>query len=358
VLLTPWAPALAEGAEVAPSVGHYDRDRIMGASALFLGLNKTQVALVGPLESGMKRMDGALASLDLSVALTGGAIDGAQRALWSARLDERAGMFSSFFDAFQARFDEDGAAYQQIFVAALDRAEAALARDLGGALVECAGSGGSPFGLTGPGGARKSCPGEDLSIRIAAAWDEDPILARELAALGSMPWPELASYESVESALLWLDSGGAAAALDGWVDPSRLAQSIPEAAELLDTLAGRAEAARRELVGQSRSIEAEAEDAEAQLASIRERAKQIRLHTEEVKAALGSLLWQAMGRALKKTKVPRKKNIGICMNPSDWEACSGPDLTSPVRDALLDDRKLQKSLVKQLSALPDSPYLP
>jgi hypothetical protein len=350
---------MAQAAEPGGSAGYYDRDRIMGSSAVFVGLNTKQVGLIGPLESAMKRMDGALASLDLGVALTGGAIDTAHRELWAARLDERAGSFSSFFDAFQERFDAEGSAYERVFLAALERAVSALAAELGSEVVECSGGGGDPFAMSGPGGLGSSrCEGDDLSARIAVAWDKDPALAEDLAALDTQAWPEITSYESQETALARLEDGATDGGLDGWLDPARLVRSLPEAAELLDAVARRTEQGRRELLGQSRMIDRESDSAEAELASIRERAKGVRLSSEAAKAALGSALWQALGRVNKKSKALRGKNIGVCMNPADWGACSGPDLTFDVRDALLSDRKLQKGLARQLAALPDSALTP
>jgi len=346
-------PQSAVAQESPGEIGHYDRDRIMSRSELFVGLNSKQLAVVGPLESAMKRMDGALASLDLSVALTEGAIDRAQRDLWKARLDERAGAFSSFFDAFQERFSADGQAYESIFMAALERAVADLTAELGGAVVECAGQSASPFSLTGPGGATKACAGEDLSARIAAAWDRDPVLASALDELTSAPWPELPSYESEESALPQTGEKETSPTLDGWVSSPRLLRALPEAAELLDAIAQRAESGRRELVAKSRLIDREAEGAEAQLVSIRAAAKELRLQSEADKGALGDLVWQALTRAVKKHKSLRKKAVGLCMNPSDWGGCSGPDLTTDLRDALLADRKLQKQLGKQLEGFRD-----
>jgi hypothetical protein len=344
-------PQSAFAHESPGAVGHFDRDRIMSRSALFVGLNSKQLALVGPLESAMKRMDGALASLDLSVSLTEGTIDRAQRDLWKARLDERAGGFSSFFDAFQERFSADGQAYGTLFMAALERAVADLAVELGGSIVECAGQSASPFSLTGPGGATKSCAGEDLSARIAAAWDRDPALASALEQLTAAPWPALSSYESEQSALPRKGDEGTPQTLGGWVSPSRLLRDLPEAAELLDAIAQRAESGRRALVGKSRLIDREAEDAEAQLVSIRAAAKELRLQSEADKAALGELVWQAAARAVKKHKLLRKQTVGVCMNPPDWGGCSGADLTTDLRDALLADRKLQKQLGKQLDGL-------
>ena len=341
---------LPSAAEAGDTKGHFDRDRIMSKSSVFVGLNSKQIALVGPLESAMKRMDAALASLDLSVALTEGVVDRAQRDLWKARLDERAGEFSSFFDAFQARFNSDGEAYETIFVGALERAVSGLSEDLGGEVVECSGGAASPFALTGPGSSSKSCPGEDLSAKVAEAWDRDPVLAEELKNLGALSWPTLASYESEEAALV-RTGGKAAEPLDGWVTPSALASVIPEAAELFNAISRRAEVARRELVAQSQTVDREAEDAAEQFASIREAAKQLRLTAESAKASLGATLWEALPRASKKDKRLRKKAVGICLNPADWGACAGVDLTATVKEALLADKKLQKSLQKQLAEL-------
>ena len=235
----------APSAQAEETGNHYDPERVMGQSALFTQLNKTQLKLVGPLESAMKRMDGALADLDLNVGLTGEAVDVAARELWAARLEQRAGEFSTFFDAFQDRFSEDGAAYQVIFLGALDRAVQSLKDETGVDVSECA-SNKNPFGMAGPGGmAAKTCQGEDLSARIAGMWDQDPELKAALVELGKKAWPTLASYET-DTEVALVRGGGAAP--DGWIAPSQLVKLVPEASELLFTIEVRTEDGRRALL--------------------------------------------------------------------------------------------------------------
>jgi len=302
-------------------------------------------------------MDGALASLDLNLALSKATVERAQQELWSARLDQRAGEFSSFFDAFQARFYEDGTAYEAIFVAALERAVKTLSDETATTISECAQKGNSPFGMSGPGGTSgAACAGEDFSVKIAAHWDQDSELAAQLAALAAKPWPTLTAFEGAEPALS--RSTAAASTQDGWLMPSRLVANIPEATELLDAIEIRTEDARRELIAESRALPDSQEAAEQKLAAIRERAKGVRSYAETAKAELGEALWQSLDRATKRNKTLKKKQIGICMNPEDWGSCTGEDFTPAVGDVLLADRKLQKTLAKLLAGLGTPPTDP
>ena len=330
------------------SAAHYSAEKVMAQSALFSGLNKQQLAVVAPLESAMQRMDSSLAELDLAIALSEGWVDGAQRDLWSARLAERAGTFGQFFDSFQARFNEQGIAYERIFSAAIERSTAALAKELGGPVVECSPNQ-ATFGLSGPGGAgAKKCPGENVSTKLAAAWDADTVLASELETLGDAGWPELASYVGGEAPL---PTSGNTGSPESWFSLSLVARGIPEAAELLDAIDIAAEDARRALVAQSRAIDPSSPDGEAQAAAIRASAKKLRAYSETAKANVGDALWSAFGRVSKRNKALRASAPGFCFNPVDWEACSGSDRSVEVREALMDDRKLVRELQKQLEKL-------
>lgn len=341
------APSAARSAD-AP--GHYDKSRIMSSSKVFYELSAAQIEAFSPIESKLKLMDGALGELDLSLALTSEAVGSGHHDLWTARLDERATTFGALFEEVQGRFDRDGQAFATIFEAALGRAKAELSSELGGEPVECSGSGNDPFELKGPGGGSTSCPGDDLSLRIAEAWDSDAELAAALQGLGGEAWPQPVSYTEPQSAEALLSGGATEAALDGWIDPARLAEDLPEGSEIIDEVASRSEAARRTLIRESQAVDREAEDAKDRLASISQRAVKVRTFGEAEKAKLGAALWQALDRATKK-KALRKKKIGVCLNPEDWGGCTGEDLTSAVRDALLEDRKLQKTLVKHLESM-------
>ncbi|MEE2829916.1 MAG: hypothetical protein VX498_12070 [Myxococcota bacterium] len=348
LLVVPLATALAEEA-----AGHYDRDRVMGASEVFRSLNKSSRAAFGPVESALVRSDGALAELDLSLALTPGSIQQDHHDLWSAKLDQRASAFAASFQEVQARFDEDGRAYEAVFRSALDRAVSRVSKKLGDKeVVECSGASNDPFAMTGPGRAPgPACPGQDQSKAIAALWDSDSTLAEALEELRAKPWPEITSYDEAQGALQLLSGRRADAPLDGWIDPARLARSLPEAAEFLDAIDRRSEESRQVLLQERSELDPEAPEAEAAVQSIRTRAARIRVYGEEERAKLGGEVWAGLARALKKDRVLRKKNVGICLNPEDWGGCTGPDHTVAVAEALLGDKKLQRAVVKLLEEL-------
>ena len=337
------SPAPAEAGEPA-GPGHFDRDRVVAASAAFRSVAGSSQAALGPLERDLMRTDGALAALDLSIQLTrGGGIERAHHELWDARLVERSNRFGSEFGAFQEQLDGLGVGFEDAFEQALQRAIAGLAAEGFEPVVECAAKSNDPFALTGPGGQRSAptCEGTDLSERISAAWDADEELKAALGAIVGQDWQKVTTYEGSEPplALAGLDPAGV------WLAPSDLVDLLPEAIEVIDDIDRRTQRAREELLGARAGLE-DGPELEAQVDAIRTRARETREWSEARKQAVGAVLWDAVERGRKKGKKDGWSSVGICMNPEAWGGCAGKDVTRELIDVLLGDRKLAKELAK------------
>lgn len=336
------SPALAE--EAAPeAAGHFDRDAIVSASAVFRGLAERQGKALRPLERDLARTDKALAGLDMALALTEGAIDQAQHELWAARLDERSTRFGSEFGVIQEQLDQRGLAYEQAFEDALQRALAVMAVE-GEEVVECTAAAASndPFALTGPGGqsAEVKCPGADVSAKLAAAWDADAELTMALDAIDGESWAAVTTYVEPQTPLAL---GGAAAGAT-WIHPPDLVDSIPEGIELVDATTERTDEGRQQLIAARDGLDPKAADAEAKVEAIRGKARGLREWSEARKTDVGGVLWAAVDKARRKGKKAGWSDVGVCLNPPDWGGCEGRDVTEEVSDVLVEDKKLSKAL--------------
>ena len=348
VLLLIASPALADQ-EAPAATGHYDREAIVGASAVFRGLAQRQATALGPLERDLGRTDKALAGLDMALALTEGAVDQAQHELWSAKLDERSTRFGGEFRTIQEGMDVRGLAYEQAFEDALSRAVVAMTAG-GEVLEECsAAPGNDPFALTGPGGqsAAKACPGADVSAKIAAAWDDDAELVAALDAIGGESWPVVTTYEEAQAPL---DLAGTKTGAV-FIYPPELMDSIPEGIQLVDEITARTDAGRQKLLAARDGLDPKAEGADAQVEAIRTRARELREWGEARKGEVGGALWTAVDRARRKGKKDGWSDVGVCLNPGDWAGCEGRDVTEEVAEVLVADKKLAKELAGLLESL-------
>ncbi len=335
---------------LAAEGGHFDRDRVVGASAAFRSVSQASTAALEPRERALTSTDQALADLDLSLALSRGAVDGAQHDLWRARLDERSTRFGQEFEALQEQLTGMSVGFEQAFEGALGRALDALAT-AGGRPQDCAAPPSLLGGLAQPGGAssKSACPGADRSAEIAAAWDRDPELAAALAAIDPSSFQNVTSYDGAEPPL---PCGARARPM--WVHPAALAEQLPEAIELIDAVDRRAAEARTALREARAGIADDAPDLAARRAAIVERARATRIWSEDRKAAAGATLWGALERNRKKGKKAGWGDASICLNPVGWGGCPGADVTSEVAEALLADKKLARELAAALAAL-DAP---
>jgi hypothetical protein len=329
---------------VAAQGDHFDREAVVGASAAFRSVSSKSTAALEPRERALTRTDQALADLDLSLALSRGAIDGPQHDLWVARLDERSTRFGQEFETLQQELTTMSVGYEQAFEAALLRAVDGLAAPA----AECAPKKDLMAGLAQPGGASSAptCPGENRSADLAAAWDKDAELKSALDAIDPAAFQDVTSYGGEEPPLA-LGAGSGPA----WVHPAALAEALPEAIEAIDTVDRRAAEGRQALRQARADIPDDAPDFDDRRKKIVERARGIRAWSADQKAAIGAAAWESLERNRKKGKKAGWSGAGVCLNPSGWGGCPGDDVTSEVADTLVDDKKLAKALAALLDGI-------
>jgi len=337
IFLLSAAPCSAQSGD---NPAFYDKDAITGASEAFKSVAGALEKNYLPLEREISRTDSLLAELDLSLALSNGAVDGAHHKLWTARLNERSAVFGMEFEAMQARIGELEEGFELGFQGALDRALLALSAEG----IEPAPCAARPAGMggIGPGFAQGSggCDGEDLSARIAAMWDKDPILKAHLDEVIGKAWPTVTTYNEQSAAVTTSDHVPGSS----WLSPAAFAGAIPEAAEYIDTVDRMAETARRELRATYAGLNPESERFKEQSDIVRERARGIRTFTESSKADAGKDLWAAVERARRKGKKAGWSGVVVCLNPSGWGGCEGNDHTDDVAATVNADKKLRKAL--------------
>ncbi len=373
------SPVLADDAPPTEARGHYDPTAIPSRSSLFQSIGASSARTFEAVEKALGRTDGALAKSDLSVALARDAVDGAAWSLAKARLDSRSETFAYEFKGTQARFDQVGAAYEDAFMAAVERAITSLQSEKPGAILECVPKPQSALDSLaggGPGGgdsAAPSCPGTDFTDEIARRWDGDDALEARLldivggelgplvigtgadgapmeygGALDSRGWPTVSAYDEPDTTLAISGHGGAS-----WLHPADLKVSFPELAEALDRI--------DELATESRATLSEAaatlprdesgrllqdEPTQARVGAIQTRAKGIRVFTEDARASVGATLWEALNKGRKKGKKDGWSDVGVCLNPPAFGGCEGADVTDAVGAFLAGDKKLQAALTE------------
>jgi hypothetical protein len=330
----------------AEPTAHYDPDRLPAASQVFVELSKASTSAVAPIERALVQTDGALADLEVALGLVGGSIDPPQHAVWMARLDERSTRFFGEAEAFQEEVYAIGDAFQTAFEAATARALATIEGDV----AECREPQTSALGaLAGRTESKPStCPGDDATAEIAAAWDRDAVLADAIAPLREALKTTVTTYDE-EVPVLGL---GGAEAGRSWVSPPELTAAVPEAVEILDAIESRADEARAVLRQAKDSLAPDDPIAEDLVKAIRARARGIRTWTADRRGELGAALFEAIDRNRKRAgKKGGWADVGVCVNPDIWSGCSGTNATDAVTEALMKDKKLQKALDRMLVEL-------
>jgi hypothetical protein len=344
LLLLVAAPVAAQGTDASP---WYDKDSITASSAAFAAVSGALQQNYLPLERQVSRTDSLLAELDLSLALSSGVVASAQHKLWTARLNERSGVFGPEFEAIQSRIQELETEFESGFQAALDRALAALASE-GITAAPCTPPAPALGGI-GPGfsGGRAGCAGEDLSPRIAALWDADATLKARLDAAMAKAWPLVSTYEGQALAVA---TGGQQPGAT-WLSPANVAGSVPEVIEYIDAVDRRADLARKELRRTYQELDRDSEQFKELSETVRTRARGIRAFAEASKASAGAELFAALQRARRKGRKAGWSDVVVCLNPSGWGGCEGTDRSDEVAEAIHADKKLAKALAKLLAAL-------
>jgi len=326
---------------------HYDKRAITNASSAFRAVGTSLQESYVPLEQEVSRTDSLLAELDLTLALTEGAADAAHHKLWTARLNERSGVFGPEFQAIQNHIREMEEVFMGAFEGALKQALATLAAE-GVEARPCEASGGS-LGAIQPGFSQGSagCPGEDVSVRIAAMWDKDKELKAKLDAALAGLFPAVTTYREASDSV----SLGKHPAGDNWLSPANLAAAIPEAVELFDTVDRMADAARKDLRAAYQGLDPEAKNYKEQADTVVAKARGIRAFAKAAKASAGKELWSALERARRKGKKAGWQDVVVCLNPGGWGGCRGTDRSDEVAAAVTGDKRLQKALAKLLASL-------
>ena len=343
------APALA----AAGGEAWYRQSDVVQGSTRFAESARASQAAVTPVEDQLKTADQALAQMDRASALLRGSVPTTWVDMARARLDERATRFEGEHETIQKKLTDLEIGFESAYSAALERGKDQVRAGGFATVKECA-SGGAMEALSmgGPGGgaAPPACPGTDVSTRIAAAWDQDAELARALTALQTGAWPVVTTYaEAMEAAVL-----GGRTRSAGWFDPARVAESLPEANEALDTADRLAQKSRSALSAARRKL-GENLDKEV-LEAIRSRARGVRAFLEDAEAHTGKALLSGVERAVKKEGAKAGwGEIGACVNPVVWGGCEGPDRTKEVTAALLADKKLARELAKIRDGLVQPP---
>ena len=342
------APGSARGQEASP---HYDKDQVTAASKAFLSVAAELQEAYLPLEQSLSRTDSLLAELDLNLALSKGSVDSAQHKLWSARLDERSGVFGPEFEAIQLRIQELEGGFETSFQGALNRALKALKAD--GIEPTPCGAKAAGIAAMAPGFAsgKAKCPGEDFSLKIASMWDKDPELTAQLAALIEPAWPGVTSYSEPAQSVATGDFAGN----NDWLSPANLGSAVPEAIEFIDAIERMANKARNTLRTSYQGLDREAPDFKEQRLAISALAKGVRSFSEDAKKAAGEALFDSLNRVRRKGRKAGWSGVSVCLNPTGWEGCSGTDRTDEVAEAMVADRKLQKAMAKLLEGLEPPP---
>ena len=334
---------LASTAAAEPA-GHYDPDKIPPASRVFVEISKVSGGAVPPIERALVQADGALAELELALGLSAGSIDPGQHEVWSARLEERSTRFFAEAEGFQNAVYAMGDGFQRAFEDATTRAVAGME----GEYIVCQAPAQSALGaLAGKAEpVESSCPGENVTTRIAAAWDADPELATAVAPMREPLGASVTSYDEAQPVLEVNGSAGTT-----WVLPQDLAAALPEAAEILDAIDSRADSARGVLRDAKTALKKDDPLAGDIVKAIRNRARGVRAWTEERRAALGTVMVEAIERNRKRGKKAGWSDVAICVNPEIWAGCAGTNAVDQVTEALLKDKKLVKALERMLIEL-------
>lgn len=308
-----WLFVLGIGASAAGEAGSYTEDGVAKHSA---ALARAAEALGPPdaaMQDALARLGEALGALERgAVAFRG--LAPAEFSAWATTARRRgaaAGLQA------QKHADLIAADTEQVFRAAITRALGAMKPPP--ALCTARAS-----SLPRPGGApRPGCPGPDRSAEVARAVDADPAVARAMAEIAAIPFPQPAVEPKpwAPVPLTGTDRYLRADALRAALDP------------------GHAEAAADALEAR---LEPFFDGIEAGDAGAIAAAKEARAAWEAAEAARGAALAEAIRLALPKI-AGAPPAVGICLNPAALGGCPGADVTDTLLPLLAADNRLQKA---------------
>ena len=308
--------ALAASASAAPGAGYYHPDEVASASKRFAEAADAVGPAYSQAESALSRLGKGLEELELGVAMLGAQAPAPLRD-WAAESRKTAAGQLLQVQRHVDLLQED---YGRVFLSALEGALPKVAA--GRTLTECGGRSSGLPGLSRP----KSCAGEDMNGALAAALDADPGLAKELASIAAVPWPEVGISPQQQAPV----------ALTG-------TQRFVHAGPLIKAFASEAVSRRREVLDDALAPFEDGLDAGEAEAVAQARAP--RAAYEAGLGKDGTLLLGALTPALERgEKKGGPAAVGLCVNPPILGGCAGEDVTDELVEALQADRRFLKEV--------------
>lgn len=315
-----WLLIWISGVSVAAD-GHWHPADLAPLSQQFMRLNE---GAIGPFEDRSRKsnqMAAALDSYEASLDLLGVAVGSPERERLSAmrvQFGREQAQIEAFANTLVADVDET-------FLSAVDRALAQVE----GTAQKCASE--IPSGPQVPGMRPRmepnpECTGDDLNATLAQMLDADAELLANVEEILSLEWPDVTLPSEPQAPI------GDAADWT-WVWPL-FTQGTPNGLRRIED-----EDATARLPFQAAL---ENEPTEAELASLREQAKEVDAQTSSSRTALAAPIVAAADKSLLKAKRP----TSWCANPPLLGGCNGNDVTTETVGFLLEDKKVAKALSK------------
>lgn len=300
-------------AAAADPVGHYHPDDVAAASQVFAQAADAVGPRYSEAEGKLSKVSRSLEALETGVFLLG---ERAPDGLAAWLLDARRQATGEFL-RLQRHVDLMGEDYSTEFGAAFERAVSTA----GAGLVECGASG--VAALVGG----KNCPGDDRNAALAAVIDKDPKLAKAVAEINAVPWPEVSTPQKQWPVVPLTGT-------KTWVRADTLLTKLaPERLQVHQDNLDRKLAPLDEAISSG--------DADAI-----ETAKGLRDAYAAALAKDGAVLLAAAKASLekgaKKGKAPAE--VGVCANPSALGGCPGEDATKAVLRFLRDDKRFNAAV--------------
>ena len=310
---------------LANDAAFYHMDDIAGQSLMFRGFAQDSGPRFQQLQADLNSSGSAVGDLDLSVMLLGARAPGDLR----EHRDAARRQIAHHYLVAQAHVDTFLTDSEQTFQAAVER----ILNDMRTtyALSECTASSG--LAAMGPGrmaGGSGTCEGEDINGQIAELLDADGSLSAEVASMLAVEWPSttLASLSTPAIALGETEPGDPAQ----YVYVSALAEAF--LAEQLEVLTTDLERTLASLPGLRGS--------EEERAAALPQAEEARDTYESAVATLGSTLFDAMGRPLRRHL--DGEVLGLCGNPEILGGCTGEDKSAEIITLLRENSRFQRAL--------------
>lgn len=300
--------------------GFYHPDDIAAGSKRFAEASERAGVVFEDRQRDAKVLATALRSYQLSLDLLGDRAPAAERERLDAAWKEYNREFA-VLDAFAGTMMED---FDAEFRGALERS----LKSHPGAM-ECVAeiaTGPKMMGIKQRTQPNPDCKGNDLNVQIAHELDVDPILAKAVAEIVALRWPEVA-LESVAQAPI----GAGERAVDV---AAFMKQVAPQALSAIDAADREARDAFEARIEEGASKE--------ELASMVEASHALSATTARKRAALGGPALAAAEKALAKWAKKGAPATAWCANPVDLGGCTVPDATSDLVPALLQDKKVGK----------------